>query len=122
MGFFGTKAHNIWLMLNNRFDRIMYGAYIVFLFGSPFLVAWHVYSYPDNITGMIALAVIISTVTYIMKSISEFYAPHHGIPVLDRRVTRRDGDFVHIDHDDYYTAMLYLADIEDWMQSNGLTR
>lgn len=122
MGFFGTKAHNIWLMFNDRFDRVMYLAYIIFLFGSPFLVARHVYNDPDNIAGTIALAMILSTVTYIMKSLSEFYAPHHGIPALDRRVTRRDGDFVHIDHDDYYTAMLYLADIEDWMQSNGLTR
>ena len=122
MGFFGTKAHNIWLMFNDRFDRIMYGAYIIFLFGSPFLVAWHVYSYPDNITGTIALAVILSTVTYIMKSISEFYAPRNGFPTLGRRITKRSGDFVNIDHDDYYTAMLYLADIEDWMQSNGLTR
>ena len=122
MGFFGTKAHNLWIKFNDNFDRIAKGVYIIILFFGPFLTAWHVYNYPDNIAGTIALSLIISTCGYIAKALSEFYAPKQGMPSNPRRFTHRSDDMVYIDNNDYYTAISYLADIEDWMQDMGMTR
>lgn len=122
MGFIKAKLMSIFNTFASDTSKVARTLYIIFLFAAPVVLAIHSFRYPGNWEGTLAIAMIFSFLIYITREMSDYYMPTLGFPAVPKRVTKRIYDGVYVKNSDVNTAIQYLADIEDWAQSKGLTK
>jgi hypothetical protein len=71
--------------------------------------------------GEVFIPVIIFLVIYILKSVANKIGKGITVPVPDKRFTQIDEDGeVSIENNRIQELILYMADLEDWMERKGI--
>ena len=122
MGFIKAKLMSIFNTFASDESKVTRLLYVILLIANPLIVWWHITAYPDCTIGTVTIELFVSLFTYMLREMSEYYAPTLGFPPLKTRLTRRLADSVYVRNDDVSTAIQYLADVEDWAQKHRLTK
>lgn len=115
-----TSSHLV-LFLKRNLDAI--GNVILALCPIIFLsVGEYVYSFRGYLAfgSEIALTIIIPAIAFLLKAVAKEQCKPLYIPVPRERLTqyKSNGEYV-LDRDRIYEAILYLAELEDWLEDEG---
>lgn len=73
------------------------------------------------VDGMILIPLFIYFVAYLMKSYANKIGKGNTVPVPAKRFTEiHDGDEVLVENDRIQELILYVADLEDWLERKGM--
>lgn len=121
MEFLKSKARLFFVKFASDESKVAKLVYVILLIANPLIVWWHITVYPDCTIGTVTIELFVSLFTYMFREMSSYYEPTLGFPQMKTRFTRRLEDGVYLKKNDVNTAIQYLADVEDWAQSKGLT-
>lgn len=74
----------------------------------------------DVIGYEILIPVVVIAISYFIRSYANKIGKGYTIPVPERRFTEVDGGEVSVENRRIQELLLYLADLEDWMERQGL--
>lgn len=75
----------------------------------------------ESIGGEIFIPILFAVVTYYLKSTANKLGKGITVPVPEKRFTQVDDDGeVSIENNKIQEIILYLADLEDWLEKKGL--
>ena len=73
-----------------------------------------------GIGGEIFIPIIIFTIIWFIKSYANKIGKGMTIPVPNKRFTEVNEDEVTVEYERIHEMMLYVADLEDWLERKGL--
>lgn len=73
-----------------------------------------------TIGGEVFIPIVVGMVTLSIRKVANKLGKGTDIPIPSQRFTEVDGDEVSIDHSRIQELLLYMSDLEDWIERKGL--
>lgn len=92
-------------------------------FGMYFVGQWCVVERGQvAVGGEIAIPIVVCIIVYYLRSLANKFGKGSSIPIPEKRFTEVDDESgeVNVRNDRVQELILYLADLEDWLERKGL--